>query len=55
VGRLGLNETAKRFAGGASDLAVVALLVGFARSIALILEDGLVLHTIVHGLSVPLQ
>jgi uncharacterized ion transporter superfamily protein YfcC len=55
VGRLGINETAKRFAAGASDLAVVALLVGFARSIALILEDGQVLHTIVHGLSVPLQ
>jgi hypothetical protein len=34
---------------------VVALLVGFARSIALLLEHGQVLHTIVHGLSLPLQ
>jgi uncharacterized ion transporter superfamily protein YfcC len=34
---------------------VVALLVGFARSIALLLEDGRVLHTIVHALSLPLQ
>jgi uncharacterized ion transporter superfamily protein YfcC len=55
VGGLGLDDTAKRFAAGASDLATVALLVGFARSIALILEDGQVLHTIVHGLSVPLR
>jgi len=55
VGRLGVNDTAKTFASGAAELAVVALLVGFARSIALILEDGQVLHTIVHGLSVPLQ
>jgi uncharacterized ion transporter superfamily protein YfcC len=52
---LGLDETAKRFASGASELATVALLVGFARSIALILEDGQVLHTIVHGLSIPLR
>jgi uncharacterized ion transporter superfamily protein YfcC len=30
-------------------------LIGFARSIALILEDGQVLHTIVHYFSIPLQ
>jgi uncharacterized ion transporter superfamily protein YfcC len=29
--------------------------VGFARGIGVILEDGRVLHTIVHGLSLPLQ
>jgi len=55
IGGLGLDETAKRFAAGASELAVVALLVGFARSIALLLENGQVLHTIVHGMSIPLQ
>jgi uncharacterized ion transporter superfamily protein YfcC len=55
LGGLGIDETSRRFASGAAELAVVALLVGFARSIALILEDGQVLHTIVHGLSVPLQ
>jgi uncharacterized ion transporter superfamily protein YfcC len=32
-----------------------ALLIGFARSIALLLEDGLVLHTIVNALAIPLQ
>lgn len=55
MGGLGVNETSRRFASGASELAVVALLVGFARSIALLLEQGQVLHTIVHGLSIPLQ
>jgi uncharacterized ion transporter superfamily protein YfcC len=29
--------------------------VGFARAISLLLEDGQVLDTIVHGLSIPLQ
>jgi uncharacterized ion transporter superfamily protein YfcC len=55
AGRLGADEMAKQFARGASALATVALLVGFARGIGVILEDGQVLHTIVHGISLPLQ
>jgi uncharacterized ion transporter superfamily protein YfcC len=55
IGGLGADGTARRFGAGAAELAMVALLVGFARAISLILEDGQVLHTIVHGLSVPLQ
>jgi uncharacterized ion transporter superfamily protein YfcC len=55
LGGLGADGTARTFGAGAADLAMVALLVGFARAISLILEDGQVLHTIVHGLSVPLQ
>jgi uncharacterized ion transporter superfamily protein YfcC len=55
AGRLGADSVAKHFASGASALATVALLVGFARGIGVILEDGLVLHTIVHGISLPLQ
>lgn len=55
VGGLGADGTARRFAEGAAELAGTALLIGFARSIALILEDGQVLHTIVDGLAAPLQ
>ena len=55
IGRLGADATARQFASGAAALAVVALLVGFARGIGVILEDGRVLHTIVHGISLPLQ
>lgn len=55
VGGLGASGTARHFGAGASELAVTALLIGFARSIALLLEDGQVLHTIVHALSGPLQ
>jgi uncharacterized ion transporter superfamily protein YfcC len=54
VGGLGANETAKRFSEGAAELSVTALLIGFARAIALLLEDGQVLHTIVDGLAGPL-
>jgi uncharacterized ion transporter superfamily protein YfcC len=55
VSGMSLDNMAKKFVAGATDLAVVALLVGFARSIGMLLESGQVLHTIVHGLSLPLQ
>ncbi len=49
------NEAAKSFGQGAAELTVTALLIGFARSIALLLQDGQVLDTIVYYLSIPLQ
>ncbi|MCG6117092.1 MAG: AbgT family transporter [Aquimonas sp.] len=55
MGGLGVDGTAKRFAEGAAELAGTALLIGFARAIALILEDGQVLHTIVNALAAPLS
>jgi uncharacterized ion transporter superfamily protein YfcC len=55
AGGLSLDDTANRFGQGAAELAVAALLVGFARAISLLLEEGQVLDTIVHGLSIPLQ
>jgi uncharacterized ion transporter superfamily protein YfcC len=55
IGGLGADGTAKRFIEGASELAGTAVLIGFARSIALLLEDGQVLHTIVNALAGPLS
>ncbi|WP_407352177.1 YfcC family protein [Luteimonas sp. R10] len=54
IARLGLDDIAKTFAAGASEMAAVALLVGFARAIALILEDGQVLYSLVHLAAIPL-
>ncbi|MCH8566938.1 MAG: TIGR00366 family protein [Balneolales bacterium] len=55
IGRLGPDTAAKEFVLGARDLTETALLVGVARGIALMLEDGQILHTIVHYLSIPLS
>lgn len=55
IGKININKAAIKFAEGATELTTTALLIGFARSIALLLEDGQVLHTIVHYLSIPLQ
>lgn len=54
LGGLAGDDAAKAFGDGAAAMTMTALLVGFARGIALMLEDGQVLHTIVHGLSMPL-
>lgn len=55
VSRANPSTAAKAFGIGASELTVTALLIGFARSVALLLEDGQVLHTVVNALSIPLQ
>lgn len=54
VGRLSGDDACQAFIEGASRLVGTALLVGFARAIGLILEDGQVLHTLVHYTSSPL-
>ena len=51
---MGPSVTAERFIQGARELTETALLVGVARGIALIMEDGQILHTVVHTLSLPL-
>ena len=54
VGGLGLNGTAEAFIAGFRDLAFSALLIGFARAIFVVLEQGQIVDTIVQGLSAPL-
>jgi uncharacterized ion transporter superfamily protein YfcC len=55
VGRLNANEAAIQFIEGVKDLATTAMLVGVARGIALIMEDGQILHSLVYGMSYPLS
>ncbi|MCA1778674.1 MAG: TIGR00366 family protein [Xanthomonadaceae bacterium] len=54
IARMGIDRLAVSFSNGAAELAGTAILIGFARAIALILEDGQVLHTIVNGMASPL-
>jgi uncharacterized ion transporter superfamily protein YfcC len=55
IGRLGVDTTAKQFAHGAEELTMTALLIGFARSIQIVLDEGRVIDTIIHGIAQPLQ
>jgi uncharacterized ion transporter superfamily protein YfcC len=54
IARMGTDDIAINFTKGAAELAGTAILIGFARAIAVLLEDGQVLHTIVHGMAEPL-
>ncbi len=55
IGTIAPSQMASDFVEGAKDLTETALLVGVARGIALIMEDGEILHTIVHFISMPLS
>lgn len=55
IGKLGLNGTARAYAGGFQEMAFAAVIVGLARSIYLILEEGKIIDTIVFGLFNPLE
>lgn len=54
VGGRGLTGTAEGFITGFRDIAFSALLIGFARAIFVVLEQGHIVDTIVHGLAAPL-
>jgi len=54
INRTAPDAMARQFVQGAGELVNTALLIGFARAIEIMLSDGQVLHTIVHGLSQPL-
>jgi uncharacterized ion transporter superfamily protein YfcC len=55
LARMPLDDMARHFIAGAGELIGTALLIGFARSIEIMLSDGQVLHTIVNALAQPLQ
>ena len=54
IGGLGVSGTAAAFAEGFGSMAGAAMLIGFARAISVVLEQGQVLDTIVHGLFTPI-
>jgi uncharacterized ion transporter superfamily protein YfcC len=54
VGRLGFGGTAHAFAEGFREMSFAAVLVGVARAIFVVLEDGRIVDTIVHGLFTPI-
>jgi uncharacterized ion transporter superfamily protein YfcC len=54
VGRLGARGTVLAYLDGMQALLPAAVLIGLARSISLVLTDGHVIDTILHGLATPL-
>ncbi|HEX6643030.1 MAG TPA: hypothetical protein VF037_00015 [Gemmatimonadales bacterium] len=54
VAGMGLRGTAHAFTAGFAAMTGAALLIGFAKAISVVLEEGVVLDTIVNGLVAPL-
>lgn len=55
IAGLGVSGTGEAFVRGFSQMAGAALFIGFAKAISVVLEDGMVLDTIVHGLATQLD
>ncbi len=55
VARMGVTGTAEAYVKGFREMAYAALLIGFARAISTVLEQGLVIDTIVNGMFAPLE
>jgi uncharacterized ion transporter superfamily protein YfcC len=54
VGGLGVDGTADAFVEGFKSLAYAALLIGFARSISAVMEQGLIIDTVVNAVATSL-
>jgi uncharacterized ion transporter superfamily protein YfcC len=55
IARMSPNDTAAEFSVGAGSLTSVALLIGVARAIQVVLDEGGVVDTMVSGMSLPIQ
>ena len=55
VARLSPNRVARAFYTGATELTTTAIIVGFARTIQIVLSEGQVIDTVINGLATPLQ
>jgi len=55
IGKLGINGTAKAYSEGFAELVFAGIIVGLARSIYLVLQDGQIIDTIIFALFNPLE
>lgn len=51
IGKIGPNRMAQEFINGARGIVFGALVVGIARTILIVLQDGLILDSIIHSLA----
>lgn len=51
IARIGVNQSIQEFIKGANSVLYGALIIGMARSIVVVLEDGMILDTVVNGMA----
>jgi len=55
IGKLGVNGTSEALIEGAREMSFAALIMGLANSISLVLKEGMIIDSIIHGLFLPMQ
>jgi uncharacterized ion transporter superfamily protein YfcC len=55
IGKLGMNGTSEAYIQGFKEMTFAAMIMGLAKSITLILQQGMIIDTIIFGLFTPLQ
>ena len=55
ISRMSLSDATKTFVKGMEEMVVAALVVGFARGVQVVLQDGQILDTIIHSAADQLQ
>lgn len=55
IGKLGVNGTAKAYSEGFAELIFAGIIVGLARSIYLLLQEGQIIDTIIYALFTPIE
>ncbi len=55
IGGLGVTGTAESFVEGFKSMAFAAMLIGFARAVYVVLDQGVIIDTIVHACVTPLS
>lgn len=55
ISQMSLSDAADAFVKGMKEMVVAALVVGFARGVQVVLQDGLILDTIIHSAADNLQ
>jgi len=55
IGKLGLDGTSEAYISGFKEMTFAAIILGLANSISLILKQGMIIDTIIHGLFTPMQ
>lgn len=55
IGRMSLDDMAKSFLQGCRSMVFGALIIGLARSITVVLEQGNIIHTLIYYMAIPLE
>ncbi len=55
IGGLGAVETSRIFIHGASEMTAAAIIIGFARAIEVVLNDGQIIDTVIHSIASLLE